>query len=361
MTVLPYSSSTAEISIEALRFNYQIIKKSLSAGTTIAAVVKANAYGHGAVEVTQTLIDEGVNFLCVARVEEAIQLRNAGIQKDILVFSPPTNVTRSAYLSYNLIATFSDFAQFEKAEKGMRVHINIDTGMGRLGFLYYDLAKLEEVLEQFASKVKVEGIYTHFSDAESPEKDLTREQILRFNEVLSYFEVKNWLVHQANSASCAAITSAHRNMVRPGIALYGYDEGFAFAEPLRPVLTWKSEIVEVRKLPANWPISYGATYHTNEEGNVGVVAVGYGDGLNRALSGRIKFADSQTGKLYEQIGRLTMDHCMIWLGKEALAIGASIDLVNGKAESLKAWATKLNTIPYELICSINSRVRRTHN
>jgi len=358
--VLPYSSSTAEISIEALRFNYQTIKKSLSVDTTIAAVVKANAYGHGAVEVAQALIVEGVNFFCVARVEEAIELRNAGIQKDILVFSPPTDLTRFAYLSYNLIATFSDFAQFEKAEDGMRVHINIDTGMGRLGILYYDLAKLEEVLDQYESKLRVEGIYTHLSEAESPDKDLTREQILRFNEVLSYFSVKNWVVHQANSAACAAIVAAHRNMVRPGIALFGYDEGFACEESLKPVMSWKSEIVEVRKLPANWPISYGATFHTIEEGYVGVIPVGYADGMNRALSGKIKFADSRTAKLYEQIGRITMDHCMIWLGNEPLAVGSSIDILNGKAESGKEWAKKMQTIAYEIICAVSSRVQREY-
>lgn len=360
MPVPSFSSSVAEIHLDALKHNLLTIKKSVSPKTPIAAVVKANAYGHGAIEVTKELLKEGVHFFCVARVEEAIQLRQAGISEDILVFTPPTDSTRSAYLSYNLIATISDFPQFEKTEKGMRVHINIDTGMGRLGILYYELEKLAEYVRQYEQHVSIEGIYSHFSDAEAPTKDLTQEQVLRFDEVIRHFSGKKWLVHQANSAATAMIPAAHRQMVRAGISLYGYDEGFSFNEPLKAVMHWKAALVEVRRLPANWPISYGATYHTKEAGYVGVLAVGYADGLNRALSGKVQFANSAKGDRYNQIGRITMDHCMVWLGQNELALGTSFDILNGKADNAKKWAAELNTIPYEVVCAVSSRVQRIY-
>lgn len=358
--MLTYSSSIAEIDIDALRYNYRLIKSSLNGKATIAAVVKADAYGHGSIKIAEALLEEGVTFFCVARVEEALELRQAGINADILVFSPPTDETRPAYLSYNLIATISDFQQFEKAEKGMRVHINIDTGMGRLGILYYDLARLEEYVNRFEKHISIEGIYTHFAEAEVPEKLLTQEQIIRFDEVCEHFKSKKWIIHQANSAAIPNIVASHRQMVRPGIALYGYDEGFSFKEPLKAVMCWKSKVVEVRKLPANWPISYGSTFYTSVNGYVGILPVGYADGLNRVLSGKIQFAHSETGECYKQIGRITMDHSMVWLGESDLPVGTSIDILNGKAESAKKWAKKINTIPYEVVCGISKRVKRQY-
>jgi alanine racemase len=125
-------------------------------------------------------------------------------------------------------------------------------------------------------------------------------------------------------------------------------------------MCWKSKVVEVRKLPANWPISYGSTFYTSVNGYVGILPVGYADGLNRVLSGKIQFAHSETGECYNQIGRITMDHSMVWLGESDIPVGTSIDILNGKAESAKKWAKKINTIPYEVVCGISKRVKRQY-
>lgn len=329
----------------------------MASKSKVAAVVKANAYGHGSANVAKALEDE-VEIFCVARVHEAISLREQGIKKDILVFTPITESTASLYVMYNLIATVSDMHCFKLLPEQTRVHINIDTGMGRVGFMTHQLNELSSLVKNHESRLKIEGLYSHFSDAESPERSLTKEQQFRFQEVVEHFKNRSWNIHFANSAATANLPKSHYTMVRSGIALYGYDDGFRYQDRLQAIMRWQSEIVECRKVKEGWPISYGATWQVKEAGYVGVIPVGYADGLFRGLSNKIYFADANSGKRYPQIGRITMDHTMVWLGENPVKLGTEIDLLNGNAMNAVEWAQILGTIPYEIVCALSDRVER---
>lgn len=355
-----YYSSTLLISKSALLHNLHTIRDTHEK-SPIAAVVKANAYGHGMEPIAGWLQHE-VDFFCVARVEEGIQLRQSGITKDILVFTAVTPQSAPAYLQNNLIATFCDWDDMQRIPDGCRIHLNIDTGMGRLGIPYADLGLIKQKWDELGRKFKLEGVYSHFSDAEDASSALSIRQAEAMDQIRSAFETENLCLHFANSAASATVPSSRKQLIRAGISLYGYTDGFDFSNKLQPVLKWQAPIVSCRKLPENSPISYGGTWKSPSEGYVGVLAAGYADGIPRGLSSRFLVGASSTINTitYQQVGRVTMDHIMVWLGDAPMAVGTSMDILNGQAQGVQKWAQILETIPYEICTSISDRVRRIY-
>lgn len=363
--------SWAEVDLTAIRHNLREVKKLLSPGVRIMAVVKADAYGHGAVEVARTSLEEGATFLGVATVEEGIELRRAGLTAPVLVFSSCPPEQAKLIVAHGLTPSLFSTSQAEalareasaKGQK-IKVHLKVDTGMGRLG-----LRGPEEVAafcRRLSSwPLEIEGIFTHFACAEEPGKEKSRQQLEAFREVLRRLAeegINPPLRHAANSAAALEFPPAHLDMVRLGISLYGYHpRGREAGGPdLRPALSWKAKITQVKRLPPGSPLSYGWTYTTRGEEIIATVPVGYADGYRRALSNRGWVL--VRGKKAPVVGRVCMDQFMIRL-EEEVAPGTPVTLLGQEggemitADDLASW---LDTISYEVLTSIGRRVPRVY-
>ena len=356
----------AEIDLSAISHNLEIVKKKTN-NKSVLAVVKAGAYGHGAVEVSRHLLKNGVSILGVAFIEEAIELREAGIRAPILVFFDTSNI--DSFFKYNLVPTVLDFktakAFSDKASKYNRkiaVHIKIDTGMGRVGLraadAFPDILRIAEL-----KNLKLEGIMSHFSDADLADKDFTANQLKTFIKLIELLKEKNVYFkfsHIANSAAVLRFPRSHLNMVRPGIMLYGY--GTAPKNTLKPVLSLKSKVIFLKNVPARTPISYGRTFITKKKSIIATIPVGYADGYNRRLSncGEVLINNRRA----PVVGRVCMDTTMVDVTEvshvkentEVILIGSQ-----GKEKiTAQDIADKIGTIPYEVLTSIGHRVKRIY-
>lgn len=357
-------SSTLRISKSALLHNLNAIKNHKNPQNKLLAVVKADAYGHGAVQIAHWLAPY-VDGFCVARLHEAIELRNAGIQHKILVFTPPRVDTAAHYITHDVIASVGSFLDMDLLPSNTRIHLNMDTGMGRLGFIddkeSPDLSAIVAYAKQ--KNLRLEGAYTHFSDAEKPSSSLTQHQIKRWKGVELWFRQHidpEFLLHVANSAAAANLGESRTLPLRTGLSLYGYVDGFSFDVPLKPLFQWYAPLVAVREVPKGWKISYAGHWQAPNQGYVGVLAVGYADGVVRSLGGKIHLGHQTSQKLYPQVGRVTMDHIMIWLDQDKLKEGELFDILNGCGMQVEQWADLLQTIPYEITTNIGSRVLREY-
>ncbi len=342
---------------EVLRNNARYLQANLNEGVRTMAVVKADAYGHGAAEVCRT-VGRFYDRFAVANVTEAVELRKSGVTHPILVFGVPTSRMAKAYKEFDLTAVISANDHFELLEPGTTCHVEIDTGMGRLGMSVNRLEELRDKVDAFSGgekKLHIEGIMTHFATAD--EKDTRyiehqKEQIGRlrsvFNNVLP--------VHAANSAASLAHPDTHFDMVRHGIALYGYDPSPDPGTGLHPAMKWKSSVAQCKKIRKGESISYGATWQAPEDGYYAVVPAGYADGYRRNLSGMMPVLIE--GNWYRQVGRVTMDYVMIWLGKDAHEPGTEVLLMGGERNHAGLWAEAMDTIPYEICCGIHPKVPR---
>lgn len=374
-----YRPTLAEINLDHLRANYNALREALPNQMTLLACVKANAYGHGAVEVARELQQLGVAYLSVAFLDEALELRQGGITSPILVlgYTPPEAV-QTAYEHDVTLTLFSpEVLQAIKAlpvtpEKPLKVHIKIDSGMGRLGLLPGEnaISFIEEVFS--LPQVIVEGMFTHFARADEHNKDYTLEQYRRFQGVADALRDKGYLIpiiHTGNSAAAIDTPELSYNMVRIGIALYGLypsDEVNRRTVTLRPVMTLKTKLVYVKNLPPHSGISYGTKYVTEQEERIGTLPIGYADGFSRILSGKAEVLIR--GRRTPVVGNICMDQCMVSLklfAEEAEQIKAGEEVVligqqSGECISAEELAAKLGTIPYEVVCMIAHRVPRLY-
>lgn len=364
----------AEVNLDNIINNIKEIKKNIN-GEEIIAVVKANAYGHGAVDVAPVLIENGADRLAVAMLSEALELREAGIKVPILILGY-TDVAFSEMLINNDIeqTVYSlDYAKelSKKAEalgKVAKIHIAVDTGMGRIGFLPNEKS-VEEVVEiSKLSNLRITGIFTHFSNADEQDKSYAHNQIEKFNSFINEIEkreVNLGLKHISNSASIIDIEDAHYNAIRPGIILYGYyPSDYINKDKLKlmPALSLKCQVIHVKELPKGEYIGYGRKFRTERDSVIATLPIGYADGYVRGLYEKAHVIIN--GKLAPVVGKICMDQCMVdvtdigpvKVGDEVVLLGED----NGVKNNADDIAKMLDTINYEILCMIGRRVPRIY-
>jgi alanine racemase len=367
----------AEIHLDRLAENYRNIRAGLTADTKYMALVKANAYGHGAVPVAKKLAELGADYMAVACLEEGIQLREAGITTPILILGYTHPQFTQELLDYEITQTVYDTGLAEAyskiaaaQEKRLKIHLKADTGMSRLGFLCdagYVARSAEEMAKIAALPgLEAEGIFTHFAVADSAgeeEQNYSHQQISRYNNLCRLLEIRGVPIpihHAAASAAMLNYPQARFNMVRPGIIQYGLhpDPCTQSKLALRPVMEVKSRVASIKSMPQGTTISYGRTYTLERDSLVAVVPMGYGDGLFRLLSNCQEMLIR--GQRAKQIGRVCMDMCMLDITDlEGVCIGDEVT-VFGEELPLEEKAQAVGTITYEMLCDISPRVPRVY-
>lgn len=365
----------AEIDLCALEHNFHALKAMIPNDCKLLAPVKADAYGHGCVEISRRLEKLGCDMLAVACASEAKVLREAGIRTPILCLGNTLPEYAHLLLRYDVIQAVGDLetarflsANAVEAGKVLPIQIKLDSGMSRLGFFWdkdtENTSVLNELCELFALPgLSVQGIMTHFSDADGSE-DYTMEQFTRFLDARDALEARGHklpLLHCAASAAMINFPCTHMDMVRPGIALYGYypDESLKglVDDGLCPVMTVKSRIAAIRSLPAGTCVSYGRTAVLERDSKLAVIPMGYGDGLPRQLSNRMHFLVN--GVLCPIVGRVCMDMCMVDVTDLPDVCPGDIAVIY--ADEMTEQAAKLTgTIVYELLCDVAPRVPRIY-
>lgn len=358
----------AEVDLGRLKANLEAIRKRV-APSQVMLVVKANAYGHGLVEVTKALAPL-VDCIGVAVLEEGVLLRKLGITAPILVLGGIWGDQVPLFLEHDLMLTASSVARLEQIESAAavrgvkaKVHLKIDTGMERIGIHYYSAGQLLEASLR-CSWVEVQGIYSHFANSDAADLGHARLQLERFLEVLHFYERRGLpapMRHMANSAAILQLPEANLDLVRPGIMLYGVypSPHVPHTVEVKPALTWKTRVVYFKVVKPGHPVSYGSTWRSDHPTRVVTVPVGYGDGYFRAMSNQAEVLIN--GRRYPQVGTICMDQMMINLeqgsaynGDEVLLVGESGE-ERISVEDLARWA---GTIPYEVLTNINTRVPR---
>ena len=366
----------AEIHLDRLQGTFQAIQASLAPGSQAMAVVKADGYGHGAAAAAKALRQAGAAWFGVSNLEEAVQLRRAGIDGDILIlsFTPPEEAGRLAEFAVTQTVLSRPYAEeldaaAQAAGVRVRVHLKVDTGMSRVGFLYHREGD-EAVLDDMAAACRLphltaEGIFTHFASADEEEDGgFTRRQFALFMDAVRRLEergVSFALRHCCNSAATLRYPEMHLDMVRPGIILYGLSpapwmEGML---PLDPVMELKTTVSMIKDLPADTPVSYGRIYTTGEARRVATVPIGYADGYPRVLSNRADML--LAGRRVRVVGRVCMDQCMLDVTgldvRESMV--ATVFGRDGEAFlPVEELADHMGTINYEVVCQISKRVPR---
>lgn len=361
----------AEIDLRAVAYNYKQLKRIVGRDIRIMAVVKANAYGHGTVEVSEVLEKLGVDYLGVATTDEAIRLRDHGIKSPILILGHvlPEEVRAAVERDISITVCGDELldAVRDSAKDGLKakVHIKIDTGMGRIGIWHEEALHFIKNLAQ-EKGVIIEGIYTHFSSA-GRDDFFTTYQIEAFEKLLAKlddFDIDIPLKHAANSIATIDFKRSHQNLVRPGLVIYGMYPKHTFPKliKLKPVLSLKTRIVYLKDTPAGRSISYGRSYITQKPTVVATLPIGYADGYDRNLSNRAEVL--VRGRRAPVIGRVTMDQTMIDVGHiKGVRVGDEVVLI-GKQGRDEIRAEKIarlaGTIAYETVCSISNRVPRVY-
>ena len=364
----------AKISLENIRHNYRAIRSSLPLGCRFLGVVKADAYGHGALRVSRLLQEEGADYLAVSCLDEAMELRQGGISLPILILGHTPPEYTAQLVSLDITQTVTCFAKALEysaaaAELGreLKIHIKLDTGMSRLGYLcageHFDEG-VENIIESCRLPGLVhEGIYTHFavSDQEDEEsREYTRQQFKLFVDVLTAVEQRSGisfpLRHCANSGAVVNYPETALDMVRPGLLLYGYGDGGKLG--LRPCMRLVTTVSTIKFYEPGTSISYGRRYVTDSRTRMGVLAIGYADGLFRAVSNKCAFAAGNG--FAPQRGTICMDMCMVDLTElPEVDVGSQVELFGEKC-SIWQLSEAAGTIPYELLCSVSKRVPRVY-
>jgi len=359
----------AIVDLSAIKHNVELLKK--TAGIKLLAVVKADAYGHGLVPVAKAALSAGADYLGVALLEEAIALREAGIDAPILAWlvQPGSDFKKAIDLDIELAAaSLAALAEISaaSADKKAKVHLEVDTGMTRGGFL----AEWDQISAEHLKDVEIVGIFSHFARADEPGEKQNEEQLVRFNQMVTRMHelgFKNVMRHLSNSAATLKDHSAAFDMVRTGIAMYGLSPdvktlGNSQSLNLRPAMQLRAALYLVKDVPANTPVGYGATESTTAETKLGVVAMGYADGIPRiAHDAGIWFA----GKKSPIIGRVSMDQFVVDLGAASKAKSGDWVVIFGNGShseySADDWGAASHSINYEIVTRIGPRVPRIYS
>ena len=370
----------AEVSLDNLEHNYRAIKNHIPEGCRFLGVMKADAYGHGAVPLSHALCELGAEYLAVSNLEEAIQLRRGGVRAPMLIlgYTPASFADTMVFMDITQEVHSLEYAkELDTALAGtnyiLNVHLKLGTGMTRIGFFAYDHERtLPELLEVCGlPHLHVEGVFTHFcvADSKAPEDEaFTRTQYARFTamlDALAAHGIRPELRHCASSGATILYPELALDMVRPGIATYGHapSEDAEGILDLRPLMTVRTTVAQLREIPAGTSISYGRTYTAERDMRVAVLPIGYADGLLRGLSGKVSFRIR--GRMARSVGRICMDMCMvdvseipgIRVGDEAALFGYDTD---GTLLPCERIAQQAGTISYEILCGISKRIPRIY-
>jgi alanine racemase len=370
----------ADVSLSTLRENFRVVQGHVGAGVSICAVVKADAYGHGAVECSRALEEEGAHWFGVTSLDEAIPLRDAGIRGRILLMTGFWRGEEEEIARLRLTPTVWEAGQIELLEKaaakfalpGLPIHLKVDTGMGRLGVAPEDMPCIVAAVESSPHLV-LEGLSTHLAASEVLDAPSVDEQLKTFSEVqrlLGETGLQPSIVHAANTSALISRSQTWNSMVRPGLALYGYFlpferagrevSGSGLRLAVKPALTWKTRILSLREMRGNQALGYGGTYVTKAAARIAILPVGYADGLNRQLSSRGRVIVRE--HYAPIVGRISMDLTLVDVtGIPGIAVGDEVILL-GSSDVLQFGAREhaelANTIPYEILCGISKRVPR---
>ncbi len=372
-------ASFVEVNSASLRHNFRAVKSIIPKDAHIMAVVKANAYGAGAIKASEIFLQEGANYLGVATLDEALELRSHFSKTPILILGYSPNSNASMLIDNDLSAMIFSLEQAEvfsqtalKSQKRLKIHLKIDTGMHRLG-LEPNFKSIEIIKKIRALKgLEVEGIFTHLSNADAKIKTHAKNQMKAFNAFLEQLlnqKIEFQYRHAYNSAGILSLCNGNENrflnLYRPGIMLYGFYPSNGMKETcptiLKNVISLKAQIVQIRSVKKGEFIGYGEHFYTNEETLVGVLALGYADGLMRALGNRIQVAINN--QLAPLIGKVCMDQCFVKLNNIQAKEGDEVILFgdkSAKANDASEIAALLNTIPYETISTLSKRLERVY-
>ncbi|WP_231219366.1 alanine racemase [Helicobacter pylori] len=372
-------ASFVEVNSASLRHNFGAVKRIVPKDAHIMAVVKANAYGAGAIKASEIFLQEGANYLGVATLDEALELRSHFSKTPILILGYSPNSNASMLIDNDLSTMIFSLEQAEvfsqmalKSQKRLKIHLKIDTGMHRLG-LEPNFKSIEIIKKIRALKgLEVEGIFTHLSNADAKIKTHAKNQMKAFNAFLEQLldqKIEFQYRHAYNSAGILSLCNGNENrflnLYRPGIMLYGFYPSNGMKETcptiLKNVISLKAQIVQIRSVKKGEFIGYGEHFYTNEETLVGVLALGYADGLMRALGNRIQVAINN--QLAPLIGKVCMDQCFVKLNNIQAKEGDEVILFgdkSAKANDASEIAALLNTIPYETISTLSKRLERVY-
>ncbi|WP_441702555.1 alanine racemase [Helicobacter pylori] len=372
-------ASFVEVNTASLRHNFSTVKSIVPKDSHIMAVVKANAYGAGAIKASEIFLQEGANYLGVATLDEALELRSHFSKTPILILGYSPNANASMLIDNDLSAMIFSLEQAEvfsqmalKSQKRLKIHLKIDTGMHRLG-LEPNFKSIEIIKKIRTLKgLEVEGIFTHLSNADAKIKTHAKNQMKAFNAFLEQLldqKIEFQYRHAYNSAGILSLCNGNENrflnLYRPGIMLYGFYPSNGMKETcptiLKNVISLKAQIVQIRSVKKGEFIGYGEHFYTNEETLVGVLALGYADGLMRALGNRIQVAINN--QLAPLIGKVCMDQCFVKLNNIQAKEGDEVILFgdkSAKANDASEIAALLNTIPYETISTLSKRLERVY-
>lgn len=365
----------AEISLENLRHNYEAIRKSLPAGCRFLGVVKADAYGHGALPVSRLLQEAGADYLAVSCLDEALELRRGGITMPILILGhtpyeyTDTLIEEKITQTVTCLAKALEYsAEAVRLGKELKIHIKLDTGMSRLGFLcagdYFEEGVDNVIRSCRLPGLNPEGVYTHFAVSDEPDEDseaYTRAQFKLFMDVIAAVKARGGVEfsirHCANSGATVNYPEMTLDMVRPGLLLYGYGDSSGKLG-LLPCMRLVTTVSTIKFYEPGTSVSYGRRFTTDRRTRMGVLAIGYADGLPRLISNKCSFAAK--GGFAPQRGSICMDMCMVDLTElPQVDVGSEVELF-GPMNSIYKLSDAAQTIPYELLCAVSKRVPRVY-
>lgn len=365
------SSTWAEINLQNIKYNVNSVKKALNKGTNLCCVVKANAYGHGAVEVSKFLEKENVDFFSVARLEEALELVKNNIKTPILCmgyidnckihYAIDNNIRITVY-SLEMVQNINDLAK--KINKKAYIHIKLDTGMSRIGFLVNDYS-IKDIKNIFSlENIIVEGIYTHFAKADEDNKEATFKQISKYQKVIKALESANLNIpikHVSNSAAILDLRDCDFNMVRLGVSLYGSypSDDVSRKIDLKTCLELKSKISNIKTIEKGTSVSYAGTYTVDKDTKIATIPVGYADGFPRTQKNPKAFVN---GRLVNIVGRICMDQTMLEIPNDLTVNMEDEVILIGDIDGIKIGniSGNVDTIDHEVLCNINRRVNRVY-
>lgn len=371
MQTVPLRPTRAIISYQNLSNNLKIVK-SLAPQSKVMTMVKANAYGHGLIPVAKHFLSQGADSLGVAFIEEAIELRKSGVTQPILVTGGILDDQIAPFIDFDLDITVSSIYKLRKTEeaaeqrkKKARVHLKIDTGMERIGVHYYNSAKLIEAALS-SGNIEIIGVYSHLACADDPNSEMTKLQLERFLESTEHFNKISApmpLRHIANSAAIINNQSTHLDIVRPGIMLYGSDpfDRKLGEINLKPAMKLVSKVCYFKVIEQGASVSYGATWKADQQTRIVTIPTGYGDGIRRDLSNKGEVLIR--GQRYKIVGRICMDQFMVNINRDEAYVGDDVVIFgeDGKEKiSVDDVAKKCNTISYEILTGLNTRIPREY-